>query len=128
MTFGVPQGLILRPMLYLLFINDLGSAIIHSSYKLYADGTVLYSKCTGEDNAGLYTSMQYDLSAVVNWCTKNAIMMNVKKNKSMIFGTRQNIAGLDQRSFHVNNRQIEIVPFYKYLGTQSSNNQMKRSS
>ena len=43
--------------------------------------------------------------------------MNVKKNKSMIFGTRQNIVELDQRSFHVNNRQLEIVPFYKYLGT-----------
>ena len=66
LTFEVPQGLVLKPMLYLLFINDMGSAIIHSSYKLYADGTVLYSKCTGEDNAGLYTSMQQDLSAVVN--------------------------------------------------------------
>ena len=127
MTFGVLQGLDLEPMLYLLFINDLGSAIIHSSYKLYADGTVLYSKCTGEDNAALYTSMQYDLFAVVNWCTKNAIMMKKKRKKSMIFGKRQNSARLDQRSFHVNNRQLEIVPFYKYLCT-NLDSELKQSN
>ena len=112
-TCGVPQGSVLGPMLFLLFINDLGSSINHSD----ADDTVLYSKCTGESNDVLHTSLQNDLNAVFKWCNKNAIMMNVKKTQSMVFGTRQRLAELGQFNFSIDNRQLETVPSYKYLGT-----------
>ena len=44
-------------------------------------------------------------------------MMNVKKTKSMVFGTRQKVAEDNNVQFCVNNRPLEIVPLYKYLGT-----------
>ena len=65
----------------------------------------------------LITNIQLDLDNVYSWCVENAIMMNVKKNKSMIFGTRYKLANTPQIQFHVNNRKLECVPSYKYLGT-----------
>ena len=114
---GVPQGSVLGPMLFLLFINDLKSSINLSDYKLYADDTVLYSKCTLEPNVVLRANIQTDLDNVSQWCMENAIMMNVKKTKSMTFGTRHKLTNTPQEQFSVNNRQLECVPFYKYLGT-----------
>ena len=114
---GVPQGSVLGPVLFLLFINDLSSSIKFSGHKLYADDTVLYSKCTLEDDITLRTNLQKDLDSVSCWCKKNAILMNVKKTKTMMFGTKYKLREVPQPAFQVNQRQLECVLFYKYLGT-----------
>ena len=44
-------------------------------------------------------------------------MMNVKKIKSMVFGTRYKLNMAPPVIFNVNGRELECVPFYKYLGT-----------
>ena len=84
---------------------------------MYADDAVLYSKCTGEDNDTLSMNIQYDLNTVHTWCKNNAIMMNVKKNKTMLFGMRHRLADVDKLGLYANNRLLECVPFYEYLGT-----------
>ena len=116
-TYGVPQGSVLGPMLFLLSINDLSSSIKFSSHKLFADDTVLYSKCTLESDIVLKANLQQDLNNMSQWCTRNAILMNVKKTKSMRFGTKQKLKETLQPNFFVNQKQLECVPSYKYLGT-----------
>ena len=114
---GVPQGLVLGTMLFLLFINDLSSAIRHSGHKLYADDTVLYSKCTNNNDAVLRSELQQDLDNVSQWCSKNAIIMSVKKTKAMVFGMRHRLREVPKLNFHVNQKPLGSVSSYKYLGT-----------
>ena len=74
---GVPQGSVLGPLLFLIFINDMGNSIKNNNYKLYADNTVLYSRRSGDSDVTQRVNIQSDLNNVQNWCKKNAIMMNV---------------------------------------------------
>ena len=95
-------------MLFLLFINNLSQVINFSGHKLYADDTVLYNKCTLDDNTVLRSNLQQDLNNVSQWCARNAILMNVKKTKAMMFGTKQRLKDVPRPSFHVNH-QVEAT-------------------
>ena len=64
LTKGVPQGSILGPMLFLLFVNDLSDVVEHCTVNLYADDTTIYS--TDENPVVLGARMEKDLERVAN--------------------------------------------------------------
>ena len=82
-----------------------------SNYMLYADDTVVYSRAEVDINA-LRTNHQNDLTCVQTWCTKNAILMNVKKTKSMVFGMHHHIKNLPPPNFLIDGNVLELVPHY----------------
>ena len=73
---GIPQGTVLGPILFLLFINDLASSVKHSTCRFFADDTRLskaISSC--EDN----TLLQEDLNNVLKWSAENNMLLNETK-------------------------------------------------
>ena len=75
---GVPQGSILGPLLFLIYINDLQEVLKTTKCKLYADDTILYASHMDE----LIAHVQQDIIRVVAWCNLNKITMNIKKTNN----------------------------------------------
>ena len=82
LTKGVPQGSILGPMLFLLFVNNLSDVVQHCTVNLYADDTTIYS--TDENPVVLGARMEKDLESVANWIKMNGLKMNVVKTQLMV--------------------------------------------
>ena len=78
---GVPQGSILGPPCFSLFINDLPSVLDHCKYCLYADDLVVYLSEPASEVNGLIENMNSDLANIARWVTSNGLVMNAKKLK-----------------------------------------------
>ena len=86
---GVPQGFILSPTLFLLYINDLPDDVI-CDIAISADDTTLYSKCDqGSDlwqQLELSSGLESDLRDTVDWSKKWLVYFNVGKTQLVLFG------------------------------------------
>ena len=78
-----------RHTLFFIFINDLSKSLRWSKHKLYADDVVLYTSDTENNEVVSLAHINEDIKNLQFWCNNNAITMNVKKTKYMLFGTRQ---------------------------------------
>ena len=116
-TCGVPQGSILGPLLFLIYINDLPTSLTSLQCQLYADDTALYTPCKFPD-PDIVPRINADLLNVANWCKKNKLSLNIKKTKYTVYGTRQQIAILPQLNFSIDGQAILQTPHYRYLGLE----------
>ena len=104
--YGVPQGSILGPILFVLYINDLAALLSNKNVILYADDMVLYSSN--------HISLQNMLDKTSEWCENNLLTINCKKSQWM---QTTIVHKLGQKiDFHLNTRTLEEVREYKYLG------------
>ena len=84
-TYGVPQGSILGPLLFVVYINDLPTAVNHCSVTLYADDTVLY--CYSSNIKDLENALNEDLSRIAPWLNRSKLTLNIEKTKTMLIGS-----------------------------------------
>ena len=107
MTSGVPQGSILGPILFLLYINDLPIQL-KSQNNIFADDTKLYSKIANVDDAD---SLQDDLGKVTNWCDTWGMRLNADKCHILHYGNKNQLF-----LYHLNGTLLETTTVEKDLG------------
>ena len=112
---GVPQGSVLGPLFFLIYINDMLPALENTGkVKLYADDTVIYHSGITVDQ--IMGESQNSLDKFSNWCSKNKLTINTRKTKLMVFGTRERVKRSKKACLYVNNDKLQMVPSFKYLG------------
>ena len=111
---GVPQGSVLGPLLFLIYIDEVSSSVNNGSrFAMYADDIALYrSVKTCVD----YTLIQQDILSVCNWISDNYLVLNSSKCCYVIFSKKQSVS-VPSGPLHVgNNVLLERKEQIKYLG------------
>ena len=111
---GVPQGSILGPLLFTLFINDLPSVLQSTKTMLYADDTTIYHSCP--DPQQLQEALADDLLRMTSWLKTNHLHINVRKTKLLLLARRGRAHELDRVRLSVNDVEIERQNNVKFLG------------
>ena len=89
LTCGVPQGTILGPLLFLLYINDLPNCLSNCKPRMYADDTHL--TYAGSNLENVQFCLNEDLANVFNWLQVNKLTLNMTKTEFMLIGSRQRL-------------------------------------
>lgn len=108
-TSGVPQGSVLGPLLFLIYINDLPTNLT-CNIRMFADDCVLYHTVT---NVSDQISLQSDINQVQRWCERWQMELNPNKCKLVSFQRRHNPL---TTSYVISNTPVQLVQSYKYLG------------
>ena len=114
---GVPQGSILGPLLFLIYINDRCDVCKYTAPMLFADDTNLF--CNGSDLEALETNINQELAKISKWLKTNKLSLNVKKTHYMVFSKRR--VGRFRLQLMIDGENIDEVEKTKFLGINIDN-------
>ena len=112
----MPQGSILGPLFFLLYINDLPTCLNKTKPQLFADDTNITA--AGECLHDIENAVNSDLENLRQWLLANKLSLNVAKTEFQIIGTKPMLkkASAEQLKIHIQNKAIKQVFQCKTLG------------
>ena len=112
-TCGVPQGSVLGPLLFLIYINDLPNSSSKLSFYLFADDTNIYFE--SQSLISLQKVVNTELKHVKKWLDANKLALNVDKTNFVIFHSPQNSLN-DTVIIKIGNQYVKQAKYVKFLG------------
>ena len=116
-TCGIPQGSILGPLLFIIYINDLPNCLKITTPRMFADDTNLTA--VGETLGEAEERAGVDLRNVQKWLSLNKLSLNIAKTEYILIASRHKITRIDvQPTVKINSQHIKRVKCTKVLGVQ----------
>ena len=116
-TSGVPQGSVLGPILFLLYINDMPAILKTSKVKIFADDAKVYLCYRREDTLQSSRLLQEDITNLYIWCDSNQLTIALNKCAMVHLGYKNPIV-----PYFIGNDQLPVVDSIRDLGITISSN------
>ena len=118
LSFGVPQGSVLGPVLFSLYTQPLSEVIEYHqcSYHKFADDTEISMHSSPDSFPSTQASVQSCISDVLLWMNSNKLKLNPEKTEAMISGSKRRLQQISSGSMSVNGTSIPFLSSVKYLG------------
>ena len=117
-SIGVPQGSVLGPLLFLIYVNDINRHVHLGACNWYADDTLVY--CSGSTMSELKHNIQQCVSDIHEWYDQNKLVINKSKSSVMLATTRQRIMHINDNNLdvHIGDYKLVQSDCIDYLGVK----------